>query len=168
MRRLVLLVTVVAACTPEIPEGRAACADARDCPTGWACRSDQRCWRTPGDVDGGQSDDAGSDVGLDSSFDGGVDARSSEDTGAIDTMFDTGRGCPAIDADGDGYFAPCAAADASVGDDCDDADGAVHPTATETRSTTRIRISPAHGPTATAPAAMRRARSPQETRIHVC
>lgn len=61
---------VLVACSPPIPDGRFACGQDADCPTGWFCRSDQRCYAT--------SDDA--DASLDASV---LDAGPS-DAGAVD------------------------------------------------------------------------------------
>lgn len=49
-----------------IPDGRFGCSDDSDCPSGFVCReSDDRCWRTGGELDAG-IDTAGLDVpGLD-------------------------------------------------------------------------------------------------------
>lgn len=52
----------------EPPEGRLRCAPASvatDCPTGWFCRADERCWRTPGE-------------GVDAGNDGGPDAETND------------------------------------------------------------------------------------------
>jgi hypothetical protein len=41
------------------PEGRLACTADTDCPSGWACRSDSRCYRTGDGADGGARSDGG-------------------------------------------------------------------------------------------------------------
>lgn len=64
---------VVAGCAPEITEGYFACAGVdSDCPEGWTCRSDDRCWRTPGGVPDGGPRDAGADANADGSVDAGA------------------------------------------------------------------------------------------------
>ena len=62
---------LVAGCAPGIEEGRYGCAADSDCPEGWFCRADLRCWRTPGD---GATDGGGPDSGADGGADGGADA----------------------------------------------------------------------------------------------
>ncbi len=100
MRRTLLpLLFAVAACATDVPEGRFRCTTAAECPTGWVCRTDGRCWST-GDgnlPDGGAGCTPGSCPG--------------------DQLCRDGR-CisPMDDGDEDGVPA---------GSDCDDADPAV-------------------------------------------
>jgi hypothetical protein len=78
MRRTAIFgVLVLSSClAPQPPEGRVRCTAATvdvDCPEGWFCRSDDRCYLSPGDdVDAGR--DAGPIVDLDGGEDAGVDA----------------------------------------------------------------------------------------------
>jgi hypothetical protein len=57
-----LLTLFHAGCSPSIPEGRFACTAATveaDCPPNWACRADGLCYRAPGDVPDGGTDQGG-------------------------------------------------------------------------------------------------------------
>jgi hypothetical protein len=36
----------VSGCSPEVEEGHFACAAQDECPSGWTCREDRRCWRS--------------------------------------------------------------------------------------------------------------------------
>ncbi|MBK6574805.1 MAG: hypothetical protein IPG17_01105 [Sandaracinaceae bacterium] len=57
-----LLTLFHAGCSPSIPEGRFACTAATvaaDCPPNWACRADGLCYRTPGNVPDGGTDQGG-------------------------------------------------------------------------------------------------------------
>jgi hypothetical protein len=38
------LLTLFSACVPQPPSGRLACSSARDCPDGWFCHGDDRCY----------------------------------------------------------------------------------------------------------------------------
>lgn len=61
----IVAVAAIAGCKADIPDGRFACEDDRDCPSGLACASDGLCYRSA-------AIDAGRDGG---SRDGDVDAR---------------------------------------------------------------------------------------------
>jgi hypothetical protein len=55
----IALAASLAGCPP--PEGRFVCASHADCPAGWTCRADRRCWSAPADsasLDGGPTDPA--------------------------------------------------------------------------------------------------------------
>ena len=57
-----LLTLFHAGCSPSIPEGRFSCTSATvaaDCPPNWACRADGLCYRTPGNVPDGGTDQGG-------------------------------------------------------------------------------------------------------------
>ena len=109
-------------CAPvvELPEGRFTCQAAADCPKGWACRSDLRCWSTPGlEQDGGQHqvDSGRSDGGLDAGLDAGADGGSDPvDASAVDAS--------AMDASAmhDGSTARCGDGLVAPAEDCDDGD----------------------------------------------
>ncbi len=49
----------LAGCEADYPEGAIQCTDSRDCPSGWTCGADSRCWRAPVDDD---PSDIGSDA----------------------------------------------------------------------------------------------------------
>jgi alpha-tubulin suppressor-like RCC1 family protein len=150
MRPLALaLASLALSCTPEIPEGRAACDDDGDCPAGWSCRAEDRggrCWRTPGEadagpVDGGSFDAGPADAPPDPPADAPPDAppqpcmSSAECDDGVACTEDTcvmGR-CTfrPPDADMDGYRAICTTPSGPIGDDCDDGAMSVHPGAPE-------------------------------------
>ena len=48
----VALAVACAGCAVQVPEARFTCATSADCPSGFVCRADSLCYRTP-DVDGG-------------------------------------------------------------------------------------------------------------------
>jgi hypothetical protein len=47
---LVALAAVVGACQPDLREGHYACKGDDECPSGWFCRGDQRCWSSASDL----------------------------------------------------------------------------------------------------------------------
>lgn len=105
MRRVAvsLLLCLLGACEPIVPQGRFACATDEDCPDEMVCRSSRgRCYAT--------EDDAGADVDAGPSIDGG--AQTSEDGGAS-AMGDSGALDASTDTGGDASDA--LAADASTG-----------------------------------------------------
>lgn len=62
MRRAIVAVQLaLVACTPALREGYYGCATDDDCPSGWVCRADDRCWSS--DADAGSAEDAGTDAG---------------------------------------------------------------------------------------------------------
>src|SRR5689334_11349559 len=63
-RRAMLVALVACTGCGSIPEGVLACSSDGQCPSGWSCRANGRCYESPGgdagmDVDGGQDTDAG-------------------------------------------------------------------------------------------------------------
>ncbi|MCC6215853.1 MAG: hypothetical protein IT376_13395 [Polyangiaceae bacterium] len=107
-------------CAVEPPEGVLVCATAAECPGGWACRADSRCWKTRGAVDAGAdapaTDGASSDSGDDARSDSGHDAppadappadappADAEDAGDAgdaggDSAADAGGGCSPAQCD---------------------------------------------------------------------
>jgi len=77
--RWVLLYGMLSACTPEIPDGVLVCSpgarDSEECPSGFVCRPDLRCYREPAqaaDASPRSLLDAGSEPGI------GAGARGSE------------------------------------------------------------------------------------------
>lgn len=60
---LVLAISSVPGCTPDIPEGRFVCSLDSDCPSGWSCRN-QRCFS------GEEGQDASIDASVDAAMDG--------------------------------------------------------------------------------------------------
>ncbi len=87
--------TVCAGCA--IPEGRYLCTSQSDCPTGWSCRADSRCWSSPDPmgidaavVDSGSVDAGASDAG---------DAFETRDTGSLDARLHADAGLDAASED---------------------------------------------------------------------
>lgn len=105
---------IVGACSPPIPEGRFACDQDGDCPSGWFCRTDQRCYSTltPADaaVDSGPRD-PGSD-------DAGVGDSGPSDAGACgDGTCDEGESCETC-RDDCGRCSTCGTRGCSGDEDC--------------------------------------------------
>jgi Cys-rich repeat protein len=82
MRRhpaVALLFLLALGCAPEVREGYYACAADSDCPAGWVCRADGRCWSRP-------ASDAGRDGGPDSGPDAGDSGPDGGDSGTDGCM----------------------------------------------------------------------------------
>ena len=50
------LLSSFAACAPALPEGRFECESSSQCPSGWTCAADRRCYSQP-NIDAGARDD---------------------------------------------------------------------------------------------------------------
>ena len=61
----ILAALVMLGCAPDIREGYYGCAADTDCPDGWTCRTDGRCWQSAGSVDAATPDGAAPDGGTD-------------------------------------------------------------------------------------------------------
>jgi hypothetical protein len=72
---------LLAACQPALEPGRFACADHRDCPSGWYCHADDRCYPDPADVDDVHGLDAGLPDGGEPA--GGGDGDGGDQTGPM-------------------------------------------------------------------------------------
>jgi len=79
------------ACGPDLPEGRFLCFGAVDCPDGWVCRADRRCYR--------EEEDVARDLGLDAAASDAMprDAMLPDGEVPIETVCGNGE-----DDDGDG------------------------------------------------------------------
>ncbi len=72
-----LVITLTAACTAEVPEGRFACSDDTDCPPDWSCWPDARCYSVRALIDGGTVRDAALDDAI--GRDGGSESRDAQE-----------------------------------------------------------------------------------------
>ncbi|MDH5492894.1 MAG: hypothetical protein OEY14_13150 [Myxococcales bacterium] len=64
-------------CAATLEEGHFSCTSDSECPSGWSCRADLRCWSSPSSADAGV--DASPDAGMDASTDAVMDAGCSSD-----------------------------------------------------------------------------------------
>jgi hypothetical protein len=107
------------------PEGRLRCTSATaavDCPDGWFCRADDRCWRTPG-----EGVDAGLDAGAVDAFVPDPDAFEFDAPGLDAPMPDAFADRDAFTADDagpmpDAFVPPDAYSECTMAAECDDAD----------------------------------------------
>jgi hypothetical protein len=121
-----LVATLTGACLGvDPPEGRLRCASATaatDCPSGWFCRADDRCWRTPG-----EGVDAGMDAGSADAFVPDPDAFDFDAPGLDAPMPDAFAERDAFMADDagpmpDAFVPPDAYSECTTAADCNDAD----------------------------------------------
>ena len=126
---LLAFASAMGACAFHVPEGRLACMQASECPSGWSCVGGHCYASAPEDAGGLDGDlDAGRDGGLDASAfdagpDGGHDARVELDAF---TTVDSAIDAIDCDRDHDGHDGPQCG-----GPDCNDTDPAIHPGAAE-------------------------------------
>lgn len=87
MVRRTLIVLLLSACQPSVPDGRLECMSDDDCPDDWHCWSDERCHREP-ETGSDAGADSGSDANVDSGTDAPIDVPGDVTADAADTSTD--------------------------------------------------------------------------------